>query len=323
VDSHVLIISTKLDVATDAVIKALGARGVCCTRFNVEDFPFDSHLTSTIDFPSLGLSFSVYPCNLGPVSLDEVTSIWYRRIRSPERPEEMISGVYDFCIREARAALLGSILSYPVRMMSPPRSVWAAENKIFQLATAREVGLLVPPTLVTNEPERVRAAFDSFCGQMIVKPVSSGFVDYGSEQHSIYTSQVLECHLEEIERVRWSPAIYQPLIPKKADVRVTVVGRKFFVAEIDSQSDELAVVDWRRTQNPKLPHQRGTIPALLQGRTEDLLTRLGLSFGAIDFIRTTDDEYVFLEVNPNGQWVWLDDFLGFGITEAVADWLIG
>jgi glutathione synthase/RimK-type ligase-like ATP-grasp enzyme len=51
------------------------------------------------------------------------------------------------------------------------------------------------------------------------------------------------------------------------------------------------------------------------------MARLGLSFGALDFVLTPDGRFVFLEINPNGQWMWLDDKLGFGITDAVVDWL--
>ncbi|MBN1959418.1 MAG: hypothetical protein JW841_00605 [Deltaproteobacteria bacterium] len=110
---------------------------------------------------------------------------------------------------------------------------------------------------------------------------------------------------------------------KSCDVRVTFVDGELFVAEIDSQQDQDAVIDWRHTPDPKLPHRQADLPKQLQTSIQTLMTALELRFGAIDFIRTPDDDYVFLEVNPNGQWLWLDEQLGFGITRRVAAWLAG
>jgi glutathione synthase/RimK-type ligase-like ATP-grasp enzyme len=158
---------------------------------------------------------------------------------------------------------------------------------------------------------------------MIVKPARTGYVDLGNEQLSIYTSQVLAEHLDHLCEARLSPAIYQELIEKRSDVRVTYVGGRLFVAEIDSQTDDAAKLDWRRTQNPNLPHRRAELPANVCENLLQLLVRLRLEYGAIDLIRTLDDEYVFLEINPNGQWQWLDDMLEMGITDSIVGWLLG
>jgi len=200
--------------------------------------------------------------------------------------------------------------------------VWAAENKPLQLATARRLGLIIPETVVTNDPEEIRAAFVRFKGRMIVKPVRTGFVDEGAEQYAVYTNQVMDYHLSKLESARLSPSIYQPLLDKLCDVRVTIVGKQMFVAEIDSQSDAQASVDWRRTSNPELPHRRSCLPPKVAQATLQLMSTLGLEFAALDFVRTPNNEYIFLEVNPNGQWLWLDDQLGFGISAAVAAWLM-
>jgi glutathione synthase/RimK-type ligase-like ATP-grasp enzyme len=316
---HVLIVSTALDASTDEVVAKLQGWGVRTTRLDTERYPFSSMLTATIGtgaHPSLEAS-------LEGASTGDVTSVWYRRVRSPERPAPMNPGVYDFCLRESRSALLGTLLSLGRRVMSPPERVWAAEHKLLQLATAEAVGLRVPETVVTNDAEQIRAAFRRFRGQMIAKPVRTGYVDYGPEQHAIYTSQVLDEHLANLSGAHLSPSIFQPLIAKRCDVRATFVGDALFVAEIDSQSDPAAVVDWRRTENPALPHQVAALPPVVEERARELMRSLGLAFGALDFIRTPEGEWVFLEVNPNGQWLWLDDMLSLGITDAIASWLAG
>jgi hypothetical protein len=209
------------------------------------------------DAPGLSL---VLPDNTA-VQLNDVSSLWYRRLRAPERPDDVSPGVYDFCVRETMDTLLGSLLVSRVAIMSHPQCIWAAEHKIFQLAVARSLGLQIPETVVTNDPEEVRQAFHRFGGRMVAKAVRTGFVNDEGRETAIYTSLVCEEHLRNLETARWSPAIYQQLIEKACDVRATVVGEKLFVAEIDSQTDASAAIDWRRTSNPALPIDEVRFPS--------------------------------------------------------------
>ena len=157
---------------------------------------------------------------------------------------------------------------------------------------------------------------------MIVKPARSGHFWQDGEEYSVFTSALTAEHLDSLDDARWTPSIYQERVPKDVDVRVTFVGDKVFAAAIHSQTDPAASVDWRKTENPDLPHSRMDLPNLLIDQLRQLMTRLNLTFGCIDLVKTPDGGYVFLEVNPSGQWLWLDDQLDFGISAAVADWLV-
>lgn len=321
--AHVLVVSTSVDEATDIVVGSLRDRGARVTRFDSEAYPFSMTLSSRYDQNRVAPTISLAPDDQATALLEDVTSVWYRRFRTPERPAPMSEGVYDFCLREARAAAIGSLLTLRARWMSPPEKTWAAEHKPYQLATAASVGLVIPETIVTNDPREVLAAYHRFAERMIAKPCRSGYVECGDQQLAIFTSEVLESHLSKLASAKLSPAIYQRHIPKRCDVRATIVGGRIFVADIDSQSDSAASVDWRRTTNPHLPHSHGRLPKNIEDRLKLLLDALGLAFGAVDLIKTPDDEYVFLEVNPAGQWLWLDDLLQSGITNSVVDWLLG
>jgi glutathione synthase/RimK-type ligase-like ATP-grasp enzyme len=311
--AHVLILSTRADVATDDVVRRLAARGVAHTRLNTEDFPFSRTLAYQ---PGKGTDWLT--CDGEPLAIP--TSVWYRRLRSPSRPQEMDDGVYQFCLQENRAAVLGSALGISAQWMSYPAAVWKSEFKPFQLSLASRLGLPIPPTIITNDPAAIRRAFAQF-GSMIAKPAKSGYFTCDGQAFSIFTSRVLEQHLEELDSAKWSPAIYQGLIPKRFDVRVTIVGRRVFAAAIDSQSDPSAIIDWRQTTNPHLPHKKIDLPDRIVTLLMRMMDSLGLTFGAIDLIQSTDGEFVFLEINPNGQWLWIDDILDLGISDAVADWL--
>jgi glutathione synthase/RimK-type ligase-like ATP-grasp enzyme len=314
--AEVLIISTKVDLATDAVVQQLLARDVHFYRLNTEDYPFNDTLAF---YPSeSNESETRLSCN--GVAVDSPTSIWYRRLRTPGTPQAMDEGVATFCREEARAAMLGAIMSRQTRWMSHPGAVWTAEFKPYQLRVAASLGLTIPRTVVTNEPNAIRAAFDEF-GELVIKPTRSGhFVKEGYD-YAIYTSRILAEHLEDLESARWSPSIYQECVPKRYDIRVTIVGDRCFAAAIDSPSDPAARIDWRRTDNPNLPHYPHDLPPTLTAKLQELMQALRLTFGAIDLVQTPSGDYVFLEVNPSGQWLWLDDMLGLGISSAVAEWL--
>lgn len=312
-DPSILIISTAADVATDAVVQALATTGVRCRRVNTEDLPFGQ--TLTVDYQS----------NRGPAAVFDGEAIsprviWYRRVRAPGMPDTMDPGVYEFCIRETRATVLGGLLTQSARWMNRPDAVWQAELKLHQLHVAQAVGLRIPRTIVSNEAAAIRRAYDEF-GSLIVKPARAGHLWQGGEEFAIYTSQVTAAHLEELDDAQWAPSIYQELVPKRVDLRITCVGRQLFGAAIHSQTEPMAKVDWRRTDNPQLPHSRFDIPEELKGQILALMHAFDLQFGCLDFVLTPTGEYVFLEVNPNGQWLWLDDQLQLGISEAVASWL--
>lgn len=314
-DAHVLIVSTIADVATDVVVRRLSSHGISHKRLNTEDFPFSSTLTYR---PDRRTEKDWMVSDGEPIRIP--SSIWYRRLRTPSKPEGMDEGVYTFCLQENRAALVGGLLGLAGRWMSHPAAVWQAEYKPFQLSVAVDLGLAIPPTIITNDPSTVRRAYAEF-GQMVVKPTRSGHIVHEGKEFAIFTSRVFDEHLKELDSARWSPAIYQALIPKRFDLRITIVGRKIFAAAIDSQSDPAAAIDWRHTTNARLPHHPVDLPGDIREKLFHLMSSLDLTFGAIDMIQTTAGEYVFLEVNPNGQWLWLDDMLGLGISDSVAEWL--
>lgn len=149
----VLIISTELDAATDAVADELTRRDVPVVRCDPEKYPFGFALTYRIgkhEEPTLALG-----------DHQEFRSIWYRRVRPPGRPDGMDEGHFAFSEKESRYAFVGSFLalSQVLPTMSCPASVWAAEHKPYQLAIAKQCGLSIPDTLISNLPSEAERFF--------------------------------------------------------------------------------------------------------------------------------------------------------------------
>lgn len=325
VSPKVLIVSTKVDIATDRVVLKLRDLGASLYRVNTEDLPLLASSSIALS-NSRALSWSWAAGSTG-ADLDSVRSIWFRRHRLPLLPREVATQDAEYCLRESEWFLKGALysrgdLARPVEWMSHPAKIQMAESKIHQLSVARSLGLAVPDTLISNDPRRVRGFFKEKGGEVVAKPLRLGYFDYGDRQTAVFTNRVGEGDLAEDAPLRMAPVIYQELLPKLFDIRVTVVGRRVFAAAIDSQTEPTATLDWRRTDNEDLPHYAHDLPAHVRDACLNYMDALGLNFGALDFVLTPRNEYVFLEVNPNGQWVWIEERLGFPITEAIASWLL-
>src|SRR5262249_46875973 len=122
--------------------------------------------------------------------------------------------------------------------------------------------------------------------------------------------------------VRLCPVIFQAYVPKRVELRVTVVGGRVFAAEIHSQASRRTRHDWRHYDPYQTPHHAHDLPADVEGRCLALTERLGLRYGAIDLVLTPDGRYVFLEINPNGQFLWIEEATGLPISDAVCNVLM-
>jgi glutathione synthase/RimK-type ligase-like ATP-grasp enzyme len=129
--------------------------------------------------------------------------------------------------------------------------------------------------------------------------------------------------LELLEQVPICPVIFQEYIEKKLELRITVIGDKVFPCAIYSQdsSNVANKTDWRHDPYASR-HEAYPLPKEIEEKCVKLIQNLGLKYGAIDMIVTPDDEYIFLETNANGAWLWIQDLTGMPIAEAFADLLI-
>lgn len=114
----------------------------------------------------------------------------------------------------------------------------------------------------------------------------------------------------------------QEYISKRVELRVTVVGSRVFAAEIHSQVNSSTKHDWRRYDLDRTPHMRHPLPPSVEACCVQLVQTLRLNFGAIDMIVTPSGEYVFLEINGNGQWGWIEDLTGLPIADAIVELLV-
>jgi len=304
------------------VMDAVASQGGIAYRFDTDRFPTTTqlHIHYGGEEERLVLASEDYELDLGTVS-----AVWYRRVAIGQRiPESMDRQLRRAAIDESRATVHGMIASLDAFHLDPVYRLRRAENKQLQLKIAREVGLRVPRTLITNNPEAVRE-FARECQQgMIMKTLSSFAIYEQGEQKVVFTSAVQAKDLERLADLRNCPATFQEQVPKTLELRVTIVGDRVFSAAIDSQRSERSRVDWRRDGLGLIdewePYQ---LPAEVEERLLKLMWRLSLNYGAADFILTPDDQHVFLEVNPVGEFFWLEKkHPGLPLSSAIAELLV-
>ena len=310
----VLIVTASYDVAPENVGRALESRGTPFFRLDTDRFP--SEVRASFD-PYSGITISD---GAQAISAKEIRSVWYRRNVAPNLPEGLEPGVREFCERETQAFLEGALSGLPTpRWLSHPQAIWRAEHKLHQLAVAARIGLALPNTVVTNDPMTAKEL--AYGRSLVAKAVDSGYIAGAEGNQAIFTSAVSTGDLEDLSGLALAPVTFQEMVKKTSDIRVTVVGDEVFAAEILSQSRESSKVDWRATDDENLEHRTHELPPAVAQLCLNLVTHLGLNFGAIDFALTPDGRYVFFEINPNGEWLWLEDILGLPISDRIAAWL--
>lgn len=305
----------------DRVEAALRARGARPLRVDTDLFPTQLRLTGQL---SAGRRAIWLDTGAEAVRLDEVQAIWARKLWPATAPSELEPAFQEACSAESRRAFFGlfGLLDAAFWINRPDRAL-AAEAKLTQLAIAGELGLLTPDTLITNDPARVRDFFAQTGGAMVTKLLGALTQSMDGRSDFVYTSRVREEDLLDLEGLRFAPQLFQPLLEKARELRVIVVGERVFCGAIGRPRSDVAQVDWRRaTAEDGVAWEPATLPEPVLTRVHALMKRLGLTYGAIDFIVTPEGEHCFLEVNPAGEWGWLERDLAFPISEALADALL-
>lgn len=198
-----------------------------------------------------------------------------------------------------------------------------AEHKATQLRVAAELDFEIPPTLITNSPKEFVGFYRAHSGRIIGKAFQRAVVEYGAGYAFAGTEAVSPRDLGHAHSVRYMPVIFQAYVPKRLEVRVTVVGRQIFAAEIDSQRTNHTRHDWRRYDSARTPYRPHSLPNEVGLRCLRMLERLGLCYGSFDLVLTPDGRYVFLEINPGGRYDMIETRTGLPISDAVCDLLAG
>ena len=318
----ILLISYEGDPAAAAAEPLLRARGVPFVRFEALHFPMRSGITQR--FGARGSIERRLVVDGRTIDLAEVTAVWHRRHRVIGSPEIADLRMRKFAEIEAEQVLLQTWSDLPVRFLPAPLAVIrAGQEKLRQLRLATAFGLEIPPTLVTTDPDELLAFPREHDGRVITKLLAStSMCDAGlSSEYLRFTEPLSVRDLAARDSVRLCPVYAQANVPKALELRITVVGARVFAAEIHSQSARHGRDDWRKAGPAGVPYHRHSLSRTIADRCVAITKALGLTYGAIDMILRPDGTYVFLEINPAGEYQWVEKRTGMPITAAIVDFL--
>ena len=247
------------------------------------------------------------------IPVSEISLVWWRRPKAPQQvdAEALTADQISLINNDSYASLVGMFgNAFRGKWISSPSATEYASNKPIQLAAAQSAGFRIPDSLITQSPSEVENFYLKHDSQVIVKPVA------GTPGPLLFTQPLQRHHLDAKESIKTCPTIYQELIPGTRHIRLNCFGNKSFAGLIQSTD-----LDWRPNLN--VPVSRWPVPDHLHKQVRQTLDALGLEMGIVDLKETPDGEIVWLEVNPQGQFLFLEGLTGEPLTEIFADYLAG
>ncbi|MEU1421418.1 ATP-grasp ribosomal peptide maturase [Kitasatospora sp. NPDC005751] len=310
-------ITGAFDPTADLVIEELNRRAVPVFRADTAWFPSRLALAAGLDGEGWRGTLATGRRTL---DLTTVQAVYYRRPTPSRFPEDMPPESRAVAVAEAGRGFGGLLAALPARWLPPPGRASDAEYKPLQLRIAAECGLHVPRTLITNSPDAAREFADAIAAPVIYKPFAPirGTIDGRSV--AVYAS-VLRPGDAGHPSIATTAHLFQEWVPKAYEVRLTAIGGRLFTVEIHAGS-AAAHTDWRSDYD-SLSYRACEPPTAVAQGVQRMLGRLGLPYGAFDFVVTPSGRWTFLEVNPNGQYGFIEQATGLPITAAICDYLQG
>ncbi|MCM3768389.1 hypothetical protein [Neobacillus niacini] len=307
---EVLVISDKYDFTTDFVCLELEKRQVNYLRLNRDEFHTYKIQLVTSKFE---INVKLGKCKYN-ISNDSLKGIYYRAPIFLREINQTDRSIEEQLYCEQWMSFVRNLLIFEDAVwVNNPEKTFKAENKIVQLKYAKKVGFNIPYTMVTNgSPELENKRY-------VVKSLDTAFFNIKGKEGFVY-SNILQKEEIQDANLEWAPVTIQEYIYPKTDIRVTVVGNDVFATSITSKGNGVDI-DWRIVKD-EVDFTTVSLPVHIEEKCIKLIKDLGLKFGAIDLLKTEENDYFFLEINPTGEWAWLVHTTGQLIPQSIADMLV-
>lgn len=302
-----LVVTNSRDVTADYLCGRLQEHGIGFRRLDT-DLSLDRIVVSySISSPVLRFGTEEWAAG-------DFVHVWFRRPVPLTLGIEMEDAERAHTLAEWSEALEGFLGHIPLEAwMNHPSLNVRASHKMEQLSRAASFGLVVPPTIVSQDADQVRKFWSECGGRMIVKPLASGYVERASSADDtvIYANRVQESALDDLDLVSRCPTLFQREVAKRMDVRLCVVDDRVAAAGMVAEEGGEQRLDIRRRNMRDVKYVQVVPPPDVVAALLALVRGYGLRFAAVDMAVADDGRWIFFEINPNGQWAWLDISGGF------------
>jgi len=324
----ILIVTNTHDLHADLITEIIKNKKHSTFRVNLDLFPKDYQINQLFINGKLTGEIIHIPSG-DSINLTDISSVWMRKsaqfsyLSSNLTEQETL-----FAQQETEQAAFGFLYSLNCYWMSHPISMRSAMFKAEQLSRALKMGFSIPDSLVTNIPSSVTSFKKKIATDAIYKTMSTPTLAADEVNANdvistgIPTTIITDDMLADLDSVKELPCHFQTYIEKQYELRVTIIGKHIFAAKIDSQADEKTRIDCR-DMSAEIDYTAIQLPEKFKQQCFDFVDSYGLNYSALDFIVTPKGDYVFLENNPNGQFLYVEQLVpNLKMLDAVADTLI-
>ena len=296
--------------------------GVDAFRFNTELYPSRWSIVARQSH-SGRMAVGLCTRDRKTIYIEPTDTIIYRRPAKPSFDSVSCKAMRAWCESEADESWKSTLLSARGKFLFHPWRDRHSSDKFVQINAAIEAGLTVPDTLITSRQGELFQFFQDNQGNVVYKPWREMFIEKDGILQCIYTTLIGRKDIENKEGIALVPSTYQKCIEKEYELRVSIIGKTLLCCQILSQMSERSKQDWRKYDLKSTPYLTYEMKQEEQSKIRKLMSLLRLNFGCVDLIRAKTGELVFLEVNTNGQWLWIEHLTGLPIADTIIQWCIG
>lgn len=326
----ILIFTIQYDFSSTSIVQLLTLMGQKVVRINADD--------SVHKFEKIGIDGSIYFKNTvtnESINLSKVKSCWWRRTGISQ--SHFFNGEKEFNIHQSELTFLRekkidyffdefiSLKEYifnslyqttPINLGKPLFNL----NRLSVLDIARRNNLKVPNYEVITNGEQLIATRQSL-GKSVTKAISNG-VQWESEDSRFYTyTELIEEHFYEKNlNSTYFPSLITGLIEKELEIRTFYIDGSFFSMAIFSQSDKKTSIDFRKYTNNR--NEPFNLPENIQENLKNIFAELQLNCGSVDLILDKNGDYIFLEINPVGQYAMTSLPCNYNLDRKIANYLL-
>lgn len=318
----ILIFSESNDISTSQVIEWLLANGQTVLRLNECDkllhFTLQKEKTEMI-FSQLSTQQCISIC------LSDIDAVWYRKggfsLQHWLHQQFSDGAINKYVQRELRAAV--DYIYYLLGRKKMLATIFTSSmNKLHVNLLAEESGLLTPRFIISTQKEKLENFLSAADDNCITKAISETF--YIAYKDSFIISYTEDARMEDLKDYSCcvSPTLLQQKIDKKYELRIFYLNGVCYASAIFSQNDAQTKTDFRKYNyikpNRTVPF---SLPAEIAEKLHVLMQQLQLKTGSIDMLVTKNNEYIFLEVNPVGQFGMVSFPCNYFLEEKIAAFL--
>lgn len=302
-----------------SAIEALGAEALV---FTVEGYCSDWHASVISNGSNLEVRFA----KGGHDYAEDDFSAWWIR-RQPTMRSNLSANSEAAFVETQRLHFLHGLIhlvSAKTKCVDPIDVVVRAQSKVLQLQLAQKNGLTIPRTFCGGDPTLADQWMSETNVELCSKAIEAGrFTADDGQTYGRYTAPFARRPVRELNSLIDCPVTIQEFVPKRVELRSTVIGDKILTAAIDTTSASVeARQDWRHYDWANTVYSSYELPTSVCEQLLGLMNDLHLTFGAVDLIENPQGDVVFLEVNPVGQFLWLEDLTDLPISQTMAEYLV-